>query len=82
MLVRRRRTVQIQRINGIEVGLERTDTGFEVYVDGSRIGAVAKVSRVGESMWQAEGSVRYRTIMNQAVEELLVQAGLVDGFGW
>jgi len=72
----------LQRINGIEVTLERTVTGFEVFHDGKRLGAVSRVQAVGEVMWQAEGSKRYRTMMPQAVEELLVRAGLSDGLGW
>lgn len=72
----------LQRINGIEVDLERTATGFEVFHNGERLGAVNRVERVGEAMWQAEGSKRYRTMMPQAVEELLVGHGLSDGLGW
>ncbi len=72
----------IQRINGIEVRLDRTPTGFEVFHAGDRLGSVRKVERVGEIMWQAEDSKRFRTMMTQAVEELLVRAGLIDGFGW
>jgi hypothetical protein len=72
----------VQRINGIEVTLLRTETGFEVFHEGKRIGAVAKVQAVGEAMWRAEGSKRYRTMMPQAVEELLVRSGLTDGLGW
>lgn len=72
----------LQRINGIEVRLERTETGFEVFHDDVRLGAVNRVNRVGEAMWQAEGSKRYRTMMPQAVEELLVRGGLSDGLGW
>lgn len=72
----------LQRINGIEVELTRTQSGFEVFHLGQRLGSVNKVERVGETMWQAEGSKRFRTMMPQAVEELLVRAELIDGFGW
>jgi len=72
----------VRRINGIEVSLERTGTGFDVFHQGKPLGAVRKVERVGEIMWQAEGSKRYRTMMTQAVEELLVRAELIDGLGW
>jgi len=72
----------LQRINGIEVELERTASGFEVFHDGKRLGSVSRVRAVGEDMWQAEGSKRYRTMMPQAVEELLVRSGLTDGLGW
>ncbi|HVT14347.1 MAG TPA: hypothetical protein VHE55_18935 [Fimbriimonadaceae bacterium] len=72
----------VQRINGIEVTLERTPDGFDVFHDGKPLGSVRKVERVGETMWQAEGSKRFRTMMPQAVEELLVRAELIDGFGW
>jgi hypothetical protein len=72
----------VTRINGIEVTLNRTPTGFEVFHSGGRLGSVEKVERVGEIMWQAEGSKRFRTMMPQAVEELLVRAGLIDGLGW
>jgi hypothetical protein len=71
-----------QRINGIEVTLNRTPAGFEVFHMGQRLGSVSKVERVGEIMWQAEGSKRFRTMMTQAVEELLVRAELIDGLGW
>ena len=74
--------VQIQRINGIEVALDRIKDGFDVYVDGKKVGDVKRVERVGQAMWQADGSKRYRTIMNQAIEELLVREGLIDGLGW
>ena len=72
----------VQRINGIEVTLNRTSTGFDVLHQGELLGSVAKVQRVGETMWQASESKRYRTMMPQAVEELLVRAGLIDGLGW
>lgn len=71
-----------QRINGIEVTLIRTPTGFDAVHDGNPLGSVRKVERLGEIMWQAEGSKRFRTMMTQAVEELLVRAELIDGFGW
>ncbi|HTQ10789.1 MAG TPA: hypothetical protein VMI31_12005 [Fimbriimonadaceae bacterium] len=71
-----------QRINGIEVRLERNAAGFDVYHGDASLGSVRKVERVGEIMWQAEGSKRFRTMMTQAVEELLVRAELIDGFGW
>ena len=71
-----------QRINGIEVTLNRTSDGFEVFHLGQRLGSVLKVQRVGEIMWQAEDSKRFRTMMTQAVEELLVRAELIDGLGW
>jgi hypothetical protein len=72
----------VQRINGIEVTLERKGLGFEVFHQGERLGFVHRVERVGETMWQAEGSKRFRTMMTQAVEELLVRAELIDGLGW
>jgi len=75
-------TPMTQRINGIEVRLDRTPVGFEVFHENIRIGSVKKVERLGEVMWQAEGSKRFRTMMPQAVEELLVRAELIDGFGW
>ena len=71
-----------RRINGIEVTLDRTPTGFEVYHLGKHLGTVTKVERVGEIMWQAKDSKRFRTMMTQAVEELLVRAELIDGLGW
>jgi hypothetical protein len=71
-----------QRVNGIEVELTRIADGFEVYHEGRRLGSVTRVQRVGEIMWQAEGSKRFRTMMTQAVEELLVRAELIDGLGW
>ncbi|MHB8637555.1 MAG: hypothetical protein ACYC96_13890 [Fimbriimonadaceae bacterium] len=72
----------LQRVNGIAITLERSADGFEVFHEGVRLGAVNRVQRVGEPMWQAEGSKRYRTMMPQAIEELLVRAGLSDGLGW
>ena len=71
-----------QRICGIPVTLVRTPTGFTVYTAFSCIGNVNKVDRMGQIMWQAEGSKRFRTMMPQAVEELLVRAELIDGMGW
>ena len=71
-----------QRINGIEVTLNRTSTGFDVYHNDAFLGSVRKVERVVETMWQASESKRYRTMMPQAVEELLVRAELIDGLGW
>jgi hypothetical protein len=70
------------RVCGIEVELTRTPTGFEVAHAGTRLGSVRKVERMGEIMWQAEDSKRFRTMMTQAVEELLVRAELIDGLGW
>lgn len=67
---------------GIEVRLERTPTGFEAWIEDQSLGRIARVQRLGETMWQAEGSKRFRTVMTQAVEELLVRAELIDGFGW
>jgi hypothetical protein len=72
----------LQRINGIEVRLERKGPGFDVYHQDQLLGSVKRVERVGETMWQAEGSKRFRTMMTQAVEELLVRAELIDGLGW
>jgi hypothetical protein len=37
---------------------------------------------MGEIMWQAQDSKRFRTMMVQAVEELLVRAELIEGIGW
>lgn len=71
-----------QRISGIEVNLRREGTGFEVFHLGQRLGSVRRVERMGEIMWQAEDSKRFRTMMTQAVEELLVRAELIDGLGW
>ena len=71
-----------RRVCGIEVTLSRTPAGFEVFHDGKRLGSVARVKRMDETMWQAEGSKRFRTMMTQAVEELLVRAELIDGLGW
>lgn len=73
---------ETRRICGIEVQLERLPSGFDVLVDGRSLGRVSPVQRMGETMWQAEGSKRFRTVMTQAVEELLVRAELIDGFGW
>lgn len=70
------------RVCGIEVETIRTPTGFDVIHAGQSLGSVTKVKRLGEIMWQAEGSKRFRTMMTQAIEELLVRAELIDGFGW
>ena len=70
------------RVCGIEVELTRTSDGFLAYHDGKLLGSVKRVERVGETMWQAEDSKRFRTMMTQAVEELLVRAELIDGLGW
>lgn len=72
----------VQRVCGIEVELTRTNEGFLVHHDGKPLGSVKRVERMGETMWQAEDSKRFRTMMTQAVEELLVRAELIDGFGW
>ncbi len=71
-----------QRVCGIEVELIRIHDGFEVRHLDQVLGTVRKVERVGETMWQAQDSRRFRTMMTQAVEELLVRAELIDGFGW
>lgn len=73
---------ETRRVNGIEVTLDRFANGFDVIYEGKSLGKVVKVERVGETMWQAEGSKRFRTMMTQAVEELLVRAELIDGLGW
>jgi hypothetical protein len=62
--------------------LTRIGDGFEVRHLGELLGTVHRVERVGEIMWQARGSKRFRTMMTQAVEELLVRAELIDGLGW
>ncbi len=73
---------QTQRVCGIEVTLVRSGAGFDVFHLGEKLGSVRKVERVGETMWQASDSKRFRTMMTQAVEELLVRAELIDGLGW
>ena len=75
-------STQTQRVCGIEVTLTRTPDGFEVYHLGERLGSVKRVKRMDETMWQASDSKRFRTMMTQAVEELLVRAELIDGLGW
>lgn len=72
----------IQRISGIEVELTRVGDGFEVRHLGELLGTVKRVERFGETMWQAEGSKRLRSMMPRAVEELLIRADLLDGMGW
>jgi hypothetical protein len=72
----------VQRVSGIEVELTRIKDGFEVRHLGELLGTVRRVERVGEIMWQAQDSKRFRTMMTQAVEELLVRAELIDGLGW
>lgn len=71
-----------QRVCGIEVELTRIQDGFEVRHQDQLLGTVKRVERVGETMWQAQDSKRFRTMMTQAVEELLVRAELIDGLGW
>jgi hypothetical protein len=72
----------IQRVNGIEVELTRIRDGFEVRSQGVFLGTVHRKERVGEILWQANDSKRFRTIMTGAVEDLLVRAELIDGIGW
>lgn len=73
---------QTQRVSGIEVELERNADGFDVFHLDQKLGSVRRVERVGEIMWQAQDSKRFRTMMVQAVEELLVRFELIDGLGW
>ncbi len=81
-------TLKVQRILGVEVHLDSVPTGYQCFfklpgVDELHwLGEVAKVSRVDQIMWQAKGSKRFRTVMPQAIEELLVRAELVEGIGW
>lgn len=70
------------RVNGIEVELEPIRDGYRVRHLGEVLGSVVRVERLGETMWKAEGSKRFRTMMTQAIEELLVRAELIDGYGW
>ncbi len=73
---------QTQRVCGIEVQLVRLPDGFEVFHQDQELGTVRRVARMDETMWQASDSKRFRTMMTQAVEELLVRAELIDGLGW